>query len=188
MEKQANTQEVRTIKQNSSRDGKLDVGSLVLVAILLAAGFILNATVGNMLAITGIKPEFCIVAYCLAILLLKPTFSQALIFGVLAATVIQITTSIPGVEFIADIPAAAACYLLVSHLHKETSPAYIPFVIGFITTLISGLIFASVATLVVLQGALASMVPLLIVVVSTAVANSIVVGALYPALRKVVAR
>ncbi|WP_298578301.1 tryptophan transporter [uncultured Olegusella sp.] len=180
--------EVRTIKSTQAQSGKLDVGSLVLVAILLAAGFILNATVGNMLAITGIKPEFCIAAYCLAILLLKPTLPQAIIFGILAATVIQITTSIPGVEYVADIPGAVVAFLLVNKFTDDKTPVYLPFVVGFVTTLVSGLIFASIAMVIVLKGALASMLPLLIVVLSTAVGNALVVGGLYPALRKVVSR
>lgn len=51
--------------------GKLDVHALVLLAILLAAGFILNFTVGK--AISGISggmisPEFIISAFCLTIL------------------------------------------------------------------------------------------------------------------------
>ncbi|WP_035438041.1 tryptophan transporter [Atopobium sp. oral taxon 810] len=179
---------VRTIKSTHAQSGKLDVGSLVLVAILLAAGFILNATVGGMLAITGIKPEFCIAAYCLAILLLKPTLPQAIIFGILAATVIQITTSIPGVEYVADIPGAAVAFLLVNKFADDKTPVYLPFILGFVTTLVSGLIFACIATVIVLKGAFASMLPLLIVVLGTAVGNGLVVGGLYPALRKVISR
>ena len=41
------------------------IGSLVLLAALLAAGFILNLTVGNALAATGIKPQFIISALSL---------------------------------------------------------------------------------------------------------------------------
>ena len=56
--------------------GKLDVRALVLLAILLAAGFILNFTVGK--AISGISggmisPEFIISAFCLTIRSFAPT-------------------------------------------------------------------------------------------------------------------
>ena len=37
-----------------------DVTSLILLAVLLAAGFILNLTVGNSLAMVDIKPQFII--------------------------------------------------------------------------------------------------------------------------------
>ena len=61
----ANTQ-ARTISANAaSNKGILDITSLVLLAILLATGFILNMTVGNALAATGIKPQFIIAAYAL---------------------------------------------------------------------------------------------------------------------------
>ena len=47
--------------------GKLDIRALVLLAILLAAGFILNFTVGKAISsISGgmISPEFIISAFC----------------------------------------------------------------------------------------------------------------------------
>ena len=91
-----NTQ-ARTISANAaSKKGILDITSLVLLAVLLAAGFILNMTVGNALAATGIKPQFIIAAYALAIALTQASFAQAAIFGILSAAVIQITTSIAG--------------------------------------------------------------------------------------------
>lgn len=90
-----NTQ-ARTISANAaSNKGILDITSLVLLAVLLAAGFILSMTVGNALAATGIKPQFIIAAYALAIALTQASFAQAAIFGILSAAVIQITTSIP---------------------------------------------------------------------------------------------
>ena len=73
--------------------GKLDVRALVLLAILLAAGFILNFTVGK--AISGISggmisPEFIISAFCLTILVVRPNIGQALVIGLISAAVIQI--------------------------------------------------------------------------------------------------
>ena len=56
----------------SKSAGVLDVASLVLVAVLIAAGFILNLTVGKAISAIGIGPEFIIASFCLAILLLKP--------------------------------------------------------------------------------------------------------------------
>lgn len=59
--------------------GKLDVRALVLLAILLAAGFILNFTVGK--AISGISggmisPEFIISAFCLPSWSFAPTSAR----------------------------------------------------------------------------------------------------------------
>ena len=72
--------------------GKLDVRALVLLAILLAAGFILNFTVGK--AISGISggmisPEFIISAFCLTILVVRPNIGQALVIGLISAAVIH---------------------------------------------------------------------------------------------------
>lgn len=102
----ANTQ-ARTITANAAYDkGILDITSLVLLAVLLAASFILNMTVGNALAATGIKPQFIIAAYALAIALTQASFAQAAIFGILSAAVIQITTSIPGLNFVTELAGA----------------------------------------------------------------------------------
>ena len=63
--------EARTVFASASAKstGLVDIKSLVLLAILLAAGFILNMTLGNALAIVGIKPQFIIAAYALTIAL-----------------------------------------------------------------------------------------------------------------------
>jgi hypothetical protein len=68
-----NTQQARTI--TTEDHGKLDVRALVLLAVLLAAGFILNFTVGKAISsVSGgmISPEFIISAFCLTILVIRP--------------------------------------------------------------------------------------------------------------------
>ena len=88
------------------KNGLIDINTLVLLAILLAAGFILNLTAGKALSGTGVQPEFIIAAFCLTILLSRSTVPQALVIGLVSAAVIQITTSTPGVDFIAEGVAA----------------------------------------------------------------------------------
>lgn len=61
--------EARTVSASAKSIGLVDIKSLVLLAILLAAGFILNMTLGNALAIVGIKPQLIIAAYALTIAL-----------------------------------------------------------------------------------------------------------------------
>lgn len=104
----------RTVTASASARGLVDIASLVLLAILLAAGFILNMTVGHALAITGIKPQFIIAAYALAIALTKANVPTAAIFGLVSAAVIQITTSIPGLNFATELAGAVVMSLLVS--------------------------------------------------------------------------
>ncbi len=101
------TAQPRTV-QTADR-GKLDVRALVLLAILLAAGFILNFTVGKAVSsISGgmISPEFIISAFCLTILVVRPNIGQALVIGLISAAVIQITTTSPFVDFAAEGIAA----------------------------------------------------------------------------------
>ena len=102
---QQNASQARTVT-TAEHSGTADVSSLVLLAVLLAAGFILNMTVGNALAIVGIKPQFIIASYALAILLSNAGFGQAAVFGLVSAAVIQLTTSIPGLNFATELVAA----------------------------------------------------------------------------------
>jgi len=137
------------VSQNATPHHALSISSLILTAVLLAAGCILDLTVAKSLAITGIQPEFVIASFCLSILLLKPNVVQGIIIGALAATLIQLNTSIPGLEYACDIPAAACMTLMTlayTHMFKHISASKLdpfPFILTFVTTLISGGIFAN---------------------------------------------
>ena len=58
----ATSVEARTVSASAKPASLVDIKSLVLLAILLAAGFILNMTLGCALGIVGIKPQFIIAA------------------------------------------------------------------------------------------------------------------------------
>ena len=124
----------RTVTASASARGLVDIASLVLLAILLAAGFILNMTVGNALAITGIKPQFIIAAYALAIALTKANVPTAAIFGLVSAAVIQITTSIPGLNFATELAGAVVMSLLVSSNFRGDKVN--PLIAASVTTLV----------------------------------------------------
>ena len=178
----ATNAEARAVSSAAKSTGLVDIKSLVLLAILLAAGFILNMTLGNALAIVGIKPQFIIAAYALAIILTRANLSQAAIYAIVSAAVIQLTTSIPGLNFVTELVAA----LLMSALVKAGvgGSKVNPLVSAFLTTLVSGALFAVLGT--VLMGAeLATAVVKVPVVLGTAVFNAIVVQALYFPLKKV---
>ena len=160
-----------------------DVTSLILLAILLAAGFILNLTVGNSLAMISIKPQFIIASYALAILLTKADFKQAAIFGLISAAVIQFTTSIPGLNFVTELVAALAMAALIKLDGRNVTPL----VAAFVTTLLSGALFAVAGTLI-MGAALATVAVKVPLVLGTAVFNAIVVQALYFPLNKVLNR
>ena len=159
----------------------LDIQSLVLLAVLLAAGFILNFTAGKAIsAVSGgaIAPEFIVSAFCLAILVIRPTIPQALVIGLISAAVIQITTSSPGIDFVAEGIAAVAMASIVNVGARTPARNLVPVIGTFITTFLSGMIFMVVKmTLMGFAGELAAvMTP---VVTVTAVFNAILVGALY---------
>ena len=163
----------------SKNAGVLDVTSLVLVAVLIAAGFILNLTVGKAISAIGIGPEFIISSFCLAILLLKPNAVQSFVIGLIAATVIQLTTSVPGADFVAEGVAFTKSALA----DKPVMPA----IGSFVTTLISGLIFAAIA--IPAKGATIELFYVMLpVIVGTAFFNAIVVQVLAAPLKKVLGR
>lgn len=172
----------RTVTTTANSAGIIDIKSLVLLAILLAAGFILNLTLGNALAIVGIKPQFIIAAYALAILLIDASYLQAIIFAVISACVIQLTTSIPGLNFVTETVAALAMVSLVKSGigGKNVNPL----VATFVTTLISGALFAVFGT-VIMGGAIASAAVKIPLVLGTAVFNAILVQALSIPVKKV---
>lgn len=176
-------QQARTVNPSTSKVG--DVSSLILLAVLLAAGFILNFTLGNALAIVGIKPQFIIAAYALAILLSHASLTQALVYGLISAAVIQFTTSIPGLNFFTESVGALVMAFLVSK--NIGGDKLNPFVATTLTTLVSGALFAVCGTLI-MGAALPTVLVKVPLVLGTAAFNGVVAAALTPALRKVLKR
>lgn len=113
-------QNPRTRTVAASGRGALDISAIVLLSVLLAAGFILNFTLGNALAITGIKPQFIIAAYSLAILLTRANLAQSVLYGLISAAVIQLSTSVPGLNFVTEVAGALVMALLC---RLEVAPA-----------------------------------------------------------------
>ena len=177
--------QARTVTAAASDHGLLDVKSLVLLAILLAAGFILNMTVGNALAMTGIKPQFIIAAYALAILLTRANLAQSALYALLSACVIQVTTSIPGLNFLTELVAALAMSALVSA--GVGGKALNPFVATLVTTLVSVALFAVIGTVLAGLAPAAALVKVPLVL-GTAAFNAVVVQALYFPLGKVLGK
>ena len=180
-----NTAQARTV--STVDRGKLDVKALVLLAVLLAAGFILNMFVGKAIgAASGgmINPEFIISAFCLTILVVRPSLLQALVIGLISAAVIQISTSIPGRNFLTEGVAAICMALLVRVPLPRAAKGAMPLVATFITTLISGGLFAVLGT-VVMGAALPTALAKVPIVLATTVFNAIVTQALVIPLRSV---
>ena len=179
-----NQQQARTV--TSVDHGTLDLKALTLYAILLAAGFVLNMTVSKFFSgLTGgiLSPEFIIAAFCLEILILKPTVGQAAIIGLLAGVVIQITASVKGPDLIAEPVAAVVMGLLTASLAKGGAKKVLPLLGTFIVTCISGLVYAAVVAFFIQRNPalIAVMAP---VVAATGVVNGIIVQALFIPIKK----
>ena len=172
----------RTVTADTAKTSGLM--NYLLLALLLAAGFILNFTVGNALAVTGIKPQFIIAAYALAVILTRASFGQAVVYGLISAAVIQVTTSIPGLNFLTEACGALAMCALCRLDLKVGGLSVTPFVAALLTTFVSGALFATIGT-VVMGAALATAVVKVPIVLGTAVFNAVVVQALYFPLSKV---
>ena len=179
-----NAQQARTVA--AVDHGKLDLKALTLYAILLAAGFVLNLTVSKFFSgLTGgfLSPEFIIAAFCLEILIIKPSIGQAAVIGLLAGVVIQITASVKGPDLIAEPVAAVVMALLVSALSDSKAKGLLPLVGTFIVTFISGIIYAVIFSFLIMKNPafVGVMAP---VVAATGVANAIIVAALHLPIKK----
>ena len=185
MSQNANTdQQARTV--TAVDHGKLDLKSLTLYAILLAAGFVLTLTVSKFFSgLTGgfLSPEFIIAAFCLEILAIKPNLGQAAVIGLLAGVVIQITASVKGPDLIAEPLAAVVMAALVSAFGNSKAKGLLPLVGTFVVTFISGLIYAVIFSFLIMKNPafVGVMAP---VVAATGVANAIIVSALYLPIKK----
>lgn len=75
---------------SKKNESGLSVRDLILIAVLLAAGAVLKLTVSSFFSFAGMKPNFIIAMYCLAIILVRPKFGQSLVIGLLAGLICQI--------------------------------------------------------------------------------------------------
>ena len=93
----------------------LTTQDLILIAVLLAAGAVLKLTVGSLLSSMGMKPNFIIAMYCLAIILTRPKVGQALIIGLLAGLICQVPmlNATPLLNIPSELLGALACGLLI---------------------------------------------------------------------------
>lgn len=170
------------------------VQDLILVAVLIAAGAVLKLTVSSFLSFGGMKPNFMIAMYCLAIILTRPKVYQSLIIGLLVGLVSQIPmlNATPLVNIPSEMVGALVCGILVSVLlkvapeNKVCQNAVFPVIITFVSTVFSGYTFAMIVGV-----AVSGLEPLAVfgvyavMVLGTATMNSVVAVILTPILRAV---
>lgn len=178
--------EKRTV-QTEGNKSEFAIADLILVAVLLAAGQVLKMTLGTALSSIGVKPNFIIAMYCLAILLIRPSLWQALVIGLLAGAINQINPATPWLNFISEPLGALAMVLLIKIPMKIGKLDLNPIVSTFLSTVVSGGSF--VACRYLFMGAnIADLPANLVVVFGTATINAVIVEVLYYPLRKVLSR
>lgn len=181
--REVNTQEKRVVTEKKTKG--FAIADIMLVAILIAAGAVLKLVVGNFVNIGGMKPNFIIAMYCLAILLIRPKLYQAAIIGLLTGAVCQILPGTPYLNLISEL-AGAICMGLIIKLPLDTKKfSFKPIVSTFVSTIVSGGLFTVCLFLFTKADtkAMAAYVP---IVLCTAILNAIIVQVLYLPLNAIV--
>lgn len=181
----------KRIAAEREREG-LSVRDLILVAVLLAAGAVLKLTVSSFLSFGGMKPNFIIAMYCLAIILVRPKLAQAIAIGLIAGLICQIPmlAATPYVNIPSEVLGALACGLLIRIPLKIGGKLDLnPLVTTFLSTVVSGYTFAIIVG-VVLNGLSlpVTLVTYAVMVFGTATINCILVAVLAMPLRRVLER
>ena len=157
----------------------LSVRQLMLAAILLAAGAVLKYFIGSLFSV-GMKPNFIIAMYCLAILLIRPKLKEAAIIGLLAGAVCQFFPGTPYLNFASELAGAMLMALLV-RLVPQGRFSLMPALCTFMATVASGTLFVVLLySFFFISGSAAA--PLAVfggIIFGTAAINSIIVQLLY---------
>ena len=183
----------REVAAAPSRAG-LSTQDLILIAVLLAAGAVLKLTVGSLLSSMGMKPNFIIAMYCLAIILTRPKLGQALVIGLLAGLICQIPllNATPLLNIPSEVLGALCGLLIKVPLRIGGKLDLNPLVNTFVSTVVSGGTFAllSVYINVVSTGGdvMVALATYAAIVFGTATFNCILVQVLAMPLKKVLKR
>lgn len=156
----------------------LQISDLILVAVLLAAGAVLKLCVGSVINFFGMKPNFIIAMYCLAILLIRPKVVEAAIIGLLAGAVCQFLPGSPYINLISELLGAVTMAGLVMMPMSLGKLNIKPLVSTFLATIVSGGSF-TVCLFLFMGAAPSSLVAYVPIVLCTAIINCIIVQILY---------
>ena len=174
--------EKRVLNQTEKKG--ISLQDLLLTAVLLAAGAVLKLIVGSFINLFGMKPNFIIAMYCMAIVLIKPKVYYSLIIGIIAGAICQFLPGTAGLNFASEAAGALAMGLLI-FIPAKTVGAKVGLaaVNTFISTVISGGLY-TVLLFVVIKSDPSAMAAYVPIVLGTATLNAIIVAALYVPLMK----
>ena len=168
-------------RESTTKENKgLTIRDLVLTAILLAAGAVLKFFVGSAINLFGMKPNFIIAMYCMAIVLIRPKVWEAAIIGLLAGAICQFFPGTPWLNFLSEFFGAITMALLIKIQLPKIGKKFdiMPMLATFLSTIVSGGIYATFLLVVIKSTpeALAAYVP---IVGFTALINCVIVQILY---------
>ena len=164
----------------------LELRDLLLTAVLLAAGAVLKFFVGSFINIAGMKPNFVIAMYCMAIVLLRPKIWYSIIVGLLAGAICQFFPGTAGLNFASEFAGALCMGLLIMLPAKKRSVEItLAAVSTFISTVISGGLY-TVLLFVVIKSDPSAMAAYVPIVLGTATLNAVIVALLYAPLMKAI--
>ncbi len=179
------TLEKRVIRKETTKT--LTLQDILLIGILLAAGVVLKFFVGTVINF-GMKPNFIIAMYCLTILLIRPTFMQSAIIGVLAGITCQFFPGQPYINILSELVGACVMVAVIQLPFADVLRRPIG---TFIATLASGFSFIAIMYAIYYMGASITPTPLAIfmaIIFGTATINTIIVQTLYYPLQKALGR
>lgn len=181
-------------EMNVENEGGLQIADLVLAAVLIAAGAVLKLVVG-MIFQNGVKPNFIIAAYCLALLLIRPKSigkgaAYGAIIGLITGAVCQIPMlcGTPFVNFISELVGGAVIGMIAAIPQGAGKLDARPAVGTFVATFISGGLFSVIVVIMKSMDAMAGLVQFGGIVVITACINAVLVAILILPLRKALNR
>ena len=177
--------EKRVVKTEEKKG--FSIQDLIIVAVLLAAGAVLKMFVGSVINFFGMKPNFIIASYCLAILLVRPKLPGCAIIGILAGAICQFLPGTPWLNFISELLGAVTMFFMMKVPFKFGKLDLNPLLSTFVSTVVSGGSFV-LCLLLFMGAATSSLVAYIPIVLGTAAIGAVLVQLLYLPLRKVLNR
>ena len=169
---------------NKTEKKGISLQDLLLTAVLLAAGAVLKFFAGTFINFFGMKPNFIIAMYCMAIVLIQPKIYYSLIIGLLAGAICQFFPGTPYLNFASEAAGALVMGALIFIPAKNKGMKIaLSAITTFISTVISGGLY-TVLLFVFIKSDPSAMAAYVPIVLGTATLNAIIVGALYAPLMK----
>ena len=169
--------EEKRVQAEATKKG-LEVKDFILIAVLLAAGAVLKLVVGSFVNFFGMKPNFIIAMYCLAILLVRPKLRDCAIIGLLAGAICQVFPGTAWLNFGSELLGAVVMGLMIHVPIAIKGKSFNPLVSTFVSTVVSGATYV-ILLFVLVKATTEGLVAYVPIVFFTALINCIIVQLLY---------